>query len=161
MDRQQGAFEAQDLEGYRSLYRTHIEPDFGKYPLNRIERHQVEDWVAGLRHKGLSASRTRQAHQLLRALLKAAVPDRIKRNPADAVALPTPSRREQSFLDAGQLSALAAAVPDRYHALILVLGYGGLRWAEAVGLRRRRCDLLHGRVIVAETLSEVPGSSIV
>ncbi len=145
------------LEGYRSLYRTKIKSRFGSYPLNRIEHLAIEEWVADLRNSGLSPSRIRQAHQLLSALLKAAVPDRLKRNPAWGVEVPRVVQREQGFLDAGQLSGLAAAVPDRYRALIWVLGYGGLRWAEAVGLRRRRCDLLHGRLIVAETMSEVSG----
>ena len=145
------------LEGYRSLYRTKIKSRFGSYPLNRIEHLAIEEWVADLRNSGLSPSRIRQAHQLLSALLKAAVPDRLKRNPAWGVEVPRVVQREQGFLDTGQLSGLAAAVPDRYRALIWVLGYGGLRWAEAVGLRRRRCDLLHGRLIVAETMSEVSG----
>ena len=135
----------------------HVSPQFGSYPLNRIEHLAIEEWVADLRNSGLSPSRIRQAHQLLSALLKAAVPDRLKRNPAWGVQVPRVVQREQGFLDAGQLSGLAAAVPDRYRALIWVLGYGGLRWAEAVGLRRRRCDLLHGRLIVAETMSEVSG----
>ena len=145
------------IEGYRSLYRVHVSPQFGSYPLNRIEHLAIEEWVANLRNSGLSPSRIRQAHQLLSALLKAAVPDRLKRNPAWGVEVPRVMQREQGFLDTGQLSGLAAAVPDRYRALIWVLGYGGLRWAEAVGLRRRRCDLLHGRLIVAETMSEVSG----
>src|SRR5690606_3478401 len=41
--------------------------------------------------------------------------------------------------------------------LIYVLAYGALRWGEAAALRRRRIDVLRGRVEVAESLAEVGG----
>jgi integrase len=64
------------------------------------------------------------------------------------------------FATVAQVSALADAVPARYRALVLVAAFGGLRWAELVGLRVRRVDLLHGRVTVAEQVSEVNGRFI-
>jgi integrase len=60
-----------------------------------------------------------------------------------------------------QLHALAEAVPGRYQALVLVAGYGGLRWGELVGLRRRRVDLAGARIHVVEQLAEVAGKFIV
>jgi integrase len=56
---------------------------------------------------------------------------------------------------------LAEAVPGRYRALVLVAGYGGLRWGELVGLRRRRVDLAGARIHVVEQLAEVAGKFIV
>jgi len=56
--------------------------------------------------------------------------------------------------------AQVQALPGRYRALVLVAAYGGLRWAELVGLRVRRVDLLHGRVTVAEQVTEVNGRLI-
>jgi integrase len=41
-----------------------------------------------------------------------------------------------------------------------VLAYGGLRWGEAAALRRHRCDLEAGRLIVAESLADVNGRAI-
>jgi integrase len=55
------------------------------------------------------------------------------------------------------VDALAAIVPNRYRALMYVLAYGGLRWAEAVGLRLEHINLLRRRIVIAETLSEVNG----
>ena len=60
-----------------------------------------------------------------------------------------------------QLHALAEAVPGRYRALVLVAGYGGLRWGELVGLRRRRVDLAGARIYVVEQVAEVAGKFIV
>jgi integrase len=64
------------------------------------------------------------------------------------------------FATVAQVQALADALPGRYRALVLVAAYGGLRWAELVGLRVRRVDLLHGRVTVAEQVTEVNGRLI-
>jgi integrase len=59
-----------------------------------------------------------------------------------------------------QVAALADAIDPRYRALVLAAAYGGLRWGELVGLRVKRVDLLHGRVTVAEQVSEVNGRLI-
>jgi integrase len=48
-------------------------------------------------------------------------------------------------------------IGEQYRVLILVLGFCGLRWGEAAGLKVRRLDLLRRRLMVAETLSEVGG----
>jgi hypothetical protein len=42
-------------------------------------------------------------------------------------------------------------------ALVLVAAYGGLRIGELAGLRRRRVDLLRGRVDVAEIVVDIRG----
>jgi integrase len=60
-----------------------------------------------------------------------------------------------------KLHELADAVPARYRALTLLAGYGGLRWAELVGLRRHHVDLAGARVQVVEQAAEVPGKIIV
>src|SRR4030095_10081731 len=60
-----------------------------------------------------------------------------------------------------QLRSWAEAVPGRYRALVLVAGYGGLRWGGLVGLRRRRVDLAGARIYVGEQGAEVAGKFIV
>jgi integrase len=57
-----------------------------------------------------------------------------------------------------QVAAIAERVPARYRALILVAAFGGLRWGELAGLRRKRVDLERGTVTVAEQLLEVNGA---
>jgi integrase len=67
---------------------------------------------------------------------------------------------EMRHVSIPQLHALAEAVPGRYRALVLVAGYGGLRWGELVGLRRR-VDLAGARIHVVEQVAEVAGKFIV
>ena len=147
--------------GYESLLRTRIKPTFGDVPLNAIRRVDVERWVGAMVQEGLSPSRIRQCHQCLSAMLKAAVREGyLVRNPAEGVDLPRVQRKERRFLDAGQVVELAENMPEEYRALIYVLAYGGLRFGEAAALRRRRCDLLHRRIEIAEAVTEVGGELI-
>jgi integrase len=146
------------LAGYESLLTVHLLPRFGQMPLASIDPLMIETWVVALTDRGLSPSRIRQAHQLLGMILKAAVrARRLATNPAEGTPLPRATRRPPRFLTADQVDELAALVPARYEALIHVLAYGGLRWAECVGLRLRNVNLLRRRIEVVETLSEVRG----
>ena len=56
------------------------------------------------------------------------------------------------------MAAIAEQMPARYRALVLVAAFGGLRWGELAGLRRKRVDLERGTVTVAEQLVEVNGA---
>lgn len=145
------------IEGYRSLLRSRVLPVLGYYELRHITPDVVERWVADMEADGLSASRIRQAHQVLSAMLGRAVRDRrIAHNVAKGIELPRERQREMHFLSASQVLDLAEAA-GAYRPLVLTLAYGGLRWAEAVGLRVGRVNLLHRRLEIAETLSEVAG----
>ncbi|MBT8487455.1 MAG: site-specific integrase [Gemmatimonadetes bacterium] len=146
------------LAGYESLLTVHLLPRFGQLPLAAIDPLMIETWVVELTDNGLSASRTRQAYQLLSTILKAAVrARRLTSNPADGTPLPRTTRRVPRFLTSDQVDELADLVPRRYRGLIYLLAYGGLRWAEAVGLKVEYVNLLRRRIVVSETLSEVKG----
>ena len=146
------------LEGYDSLLRNQILPTFGPGPINRIDPMAVAAWVGEMQSSGLSASRVRQAAHLLGAMCKMAVrTGYLARNPVEGADLPRLSTAEMRFLSASELNALVEATRPPYGTLLLLLGYGGLRWGEAVALRRSRCDLLRSRVEVAESLADVGG----
>lgn len=145
-------------ESYESLLRTHVLPEFGKTSLNKIDPIQVQGWVADLDESGLSNARLRGAYQLLSASLKAAVESGyLGRTPCVGVRIPRVPKREKHYLSESEVELLANAIRPPYGVLVNVLAYGGLRWAEAVGLRRRHCDVLRGRLTVEESLSEVRG----
>jgi integrase len=48
-------------------------------------------------------------------------------------------------------------MPRQYRALVLVGAYAGLRWGEAVGLRRYNIDPLRSRIRVSHTAVELRG----
>lgn len=148
------------LAGYESLLRSRVLPEFGDFELRRISTPRVRSWVAELVEVGLSPARVRQALQVLHASLEVAVEDGlIARNPTDRVKAPTVRKRRQLFLNADQLDTLAAAAgyQEGMGGLILLLGYAGLRWGEAVALRWENVDTARRRVAVKESATEIAG----
>ena len=146
------------FSGYESLLKVHILPRFGSSRLDRIDSLSIEEWIADLKASGLSASRIRQAHNVLSQILQTAVRSRyLPTNFAEGIDLPRKPRREQLFLTPAEVGRLADKVNEEYRTLVYVFAYGALRWGEAAALRRRRVDVLRGNLEVAESLAEVGG----
>ena len=107
---------------------------------------------------GLSAATTRKAVFALRQCLAAAIADnRLQFNPATAVPLPTERQKAARYLSQPEVERLVEEMRRQYRALVLVGAYAGLRWREAVGLRRRDIDPLRPRIHVVPTAVEVRG----
>ena len=108
----------------------------------------------------LSSSRVRNCFNVLAACLDAAVNEGlIGRNPARGVEVPArPVQVGHRYLTGEQvdrLASVATSIAD--HSLILTLAHGGLRWEEAVALRRGRVDVLRRRLSIVDASIEVSG----
>ena len=116
------------------------------------------------RQRTISASRQRQARQVLHAALEQAVTDGlIGRNPTAKVKVAATRRREHRYLTATQVAVLAAACEDRQDGagmLVRTLSYAGIRWGEAVALRASAVDVLRRRLEVRESATEVAGTLV-
>jgi site-specific recombinase XerD len=119
---------AKTVAGYRSLLDTVVLPQWRDVPLRDIRFDDLQVWITGLavdgsvrfEGKGLSASRVRQAHQLVGAVLKFAVKARhLPANPANGVELPRLPEVEQRYLTHEQLHRVAVA-SGRLRTLVLV-----------------------------------------
>jgi integrase len=140
------------------LLRRFAMPRFGAVPLAAISQRDVRAWVAELSARGLAPATVQKSYQLLGKVMGAAVDaGMLAQSPCRRVPLPKVEREEMRFLTPAEVAALAAAIPPRYRALVLVGAYGGLRIGELAGLRRSRVDLLRGTVQVAEIVVEVRG----
>lgn len=149
------------MVGYQSLMRTCVLPTFGSMPIARVEQPAVAAWVAGLRARNLSASRIRQAYRVLSGMLGAAVQaGYLAKTPCAGVKLPRIPQRDVTLLTAVQVDELAAAANGPGSLIVYLLAYGGLRWGELAALRRRRCDVLHSRIEIAEAASDVNGQLV-
>jgi integrase len=112
-----------------------------------VNPQDVARFVAHLCDKGLADGSVRRIVAPLRACLSTArAHGLVRQNAADAVKLP---RREQDVSEDGdkaralsreQLDAILRVVRPEYQALLRLLAATGLRWGEAVALRR--CDLV-------------------
>jgi integrase len=61
------------------------------------------------------------------------------------------------FLTGEEVARLVEAHPAHYRPLIITLAGTGMRWGEAVGLTRRRLDIMARTLYVFRTLEEVDG----
>lgn len=155
------ALKPKTRSSYASLLRTLIIPQFGNMQLGQIRPIAVNEWVAKLSKRGLSASRVRQAYRLLSQIMTAAVNNElIKSSPCRGVRLPRMPATEPHILTADEVGALTAAMRKPHDLIVLLLAYGGLRIGEAFALRRRHVDLDQGRIIVAESLAEIAGQHV-
>jgi integrase len=137
------------LEGARNLTRgghdtyrrdldRHILPVLGKVPVGKLQATDIDRYLTDVQMvRTLAPSTVHRHYRTLHRMLAVAVERGIiARNPCEHVHPPRIPRTEMTVLDAGQIDALAAAITPRYRAWVYVMAYGGLRWAESVGLRR-------------------------
>ena len=144
--------------GYRSLLDSRIIPYLGDLQLRQIDPILIREWVADLQDDGLSASRIRQARNVLHSVFNMAVDGAmVARNPVTGVKTPPVVSPPRSYLNAEQVGRLARASEPPYDLLVLVLAYSGIRFGEAAALRRSRCDLDGSRLDISESLAEVGG----
>ena len=148
------------IAGYESLLRSRVLPAFKGAEIRRITTPAVRQWVSGM-VEDVSPARIRQALQVLHASLDMAVDDGlIPRNPVHKVKPPPVRKRRQLFLTADQLEDLAdtaETLRDGSGGLVRLLGYGGLRWGEAVALRGGMVDVKKRRIRIAEAATEIDG----
>lgn len=142
---------------YTTALERHLIPTFGDTPLHEITPVMVRSWFQSYGTKTPTARA--HAYQVLSTVMSQAesdeaitrTPCRIKAGGRAVV------RREPEVLNLAELIALAEAMPERHRALTLLCGLGGLRFGEAVALRRRDVDLDAGVVAVRRTAVRASG----
>lgn len=135
------------------------------------------------KRKPLSASVVKRNLRVLAGILDDAVTDQLlAKNPARGVKVPRSAMKVRTYLENDELRRLANEAgripPEREHkraawkgadqeqleriadvryALVLVLGYTGLRWGEATALRARNVDVGRQRIMVESTVVWLEG----
>ncbi len=135
---------------YRTAIERHLVPTFGDVPLTEISASLIRSWFQSYGDRAPTARA--HAYQVLALVMAEAEQDElILRNPCRIKAGGrTTVAREPEVLTLAELLALADAMPPQHRALTLLCGLCGLRFGEAVALRRRDVDLEVGVVSVAE-----------
>jgi integrase len=136
------------VELYRDDLRRRLIPAFGNREISSIRTDEVRAWHARIAAE-VSPTQAAKAYRLLRAILNTAVEDdRIAINPCKVRGAGVERTAERPFVDADIVVRLAASIDDRYSALVLLAGFGGLRLGELLGLRRRDIDVARSQVRV-------------
>jgi integrase len=154
------------LEGYRSLLDTQVLPKWENTPVGDIDWQSIQKWIGDLnstkptrrKSEGLSASRVVQAYHVFRGVLSYAVRSRmLSVNPATDIDLPRKLPADRKYLTHQQVADLAAGCGE-YDAMVLVLGYCGLRYGEAIALKRRDVHVDRARIEVKAAVERVNGN---
>lgn len=146
---------------YESALCNHLIPVFGPMPLDEILSADVRAWFASYGDRTPTARA--HAYALLTSIMAAAedegliarTPCRIKAGGRSRV------KREPEVLTLPELLALADAMPEQHRALTLLCGLCGLRFGEAVALRRRDVDLEDSALQVTRTAIRAGGNKTV
>lgn len=154
---------------YRTLpsaWKNHVAPTWERVAVAKVDRLDVEEWVAEMRSAELSATVVKRAHGVLCGILDDAVKTgRISVNPArglDRGTLPRKTGRRRVYLTAEDVARLAAECGE-HETLILTLAYTGIRPGEAVALKvgdvdfeRRRLQIHSNAVELGNTFDVGP-----
>lgn len=122
---------------YRRMWAVHIYPRLGGTRLRDLTPEACQRFAADLAAAGIGPAARRKTLTLLRQVLNRAVEwNRIARNPAATVRLPSAARRRAVHaLPPASVEAIRAAMTPRDAALVSVLAYVGTRPSEALRLR--------------------------
>ncbi|MGS2805964.1 tyrosine-type recombinase/integrase [Nocardia sp. MW-W600-9] len=145
-------------ERVESIWRVHIEPQWGPRKLASIERHEIKDWIAGIDR---AASTVADIHGVLSMILDEAVEEkRIAANPAAKIDLPRRVPVDHVYLTHDQVASLAAEC-SKGEEIVMLLAYSGLRWGEMAALRPRDVDLRRRRIHIARSASKVNSRTVI
>src|SRR5271166_783528 len=139
---------------YRSALDVHLLPAFGSVPIVDLTPERLRHWVAGAAASSAAATVRKNCMVLHQVLAQAVTDSRLAVNPAAELELPRLDEIEKRYLTAGQIRGLAAAAGE-HGALVLLLGFTGLRFGEAAALTVADIDLIHGRVRVHRNVTAV------
>jgi integrase len=124
-----------------SNLRNHILPTFKGRALASVRPSEVQGWVRD-RSDVLAPATVEVVYRYLAAIFAAAVRDRlIARSPCVGIKLPRRDPSELRPATTGEVQAIAAAVPPRFRALVLLAASTGLRQGEAFGVILPNGDL--------------------
>jgi integrase len=102
-----------------------------------------------------------QSYRTLRAILMTATGDGLlTANPCQIRGAGQVSHRERGTASPAEVAQLAALMPPRYAAAVIVAAWSGLRFGELFALARRHVDLTAGAVRVERALEQVSGQPI-
>lgn len=146
------------IDSYRSALSRHLLPAFGRTPIDEITTEMVRAWYASYGQRTPTARA--HAYAVLTSIMGQALDDElIVRSPCRIKSGGrTKVKREPEVLTLAELLALAEAMPRQHQALTLMAGLCGLRFGEAVALRRRDVDLERSIIHITRTAVRTGGA---
>jgi integrase len=128
--------------------RVHILPALGARAMSSIRPTDIQGFIKGLAGK-YSPGTVRNIYDITARMFSSAVDDRVVAvSPCRNVSLPRLDDAEVTPPSVEEITAVVAAMPDRYRAAAVLLAGSGLRIGELLGLRVADVDFLRRTVRV-------------
>ncbi len=159
---------------YENRIYTHIIPEIGKIPLNKLTQNDLQQFYAKLKKSGrkrltekygngLSDRMVRSCHTTCRtALGKAVAEGLITSNPAIVCKLPPKKSKEMQVLTQAEIMRfLIQAKEEGYYELFLLELTTGMRRGEILGLKWSDPNMQTGDLNISRQVVKVEGKTIV
>ena len=147
---------------YEGRIYTHIIPEIGQIPLNKLTQNDLQQFYARLKKggrkrltdkygDGLSDRMVRSCHTTCRSALEKAVAERlITTNPALGCRLPPKKTKEMQVLTQAEIIRfLTQAKAEGYYEMFLLELTTGMRRGEILGLKWRDLNLQSGELHIS------------
>jgi integrase len=129
--------------------RLHLLPQLGAQPIASVRPTMIQAFVKALESKGLSPGTIRGIYHVTSQVFAAAVDDRIiAATPCLRVRLPKDDDAPVVPPTVDEVTSMAAAVDDRWRALVVTLAGSGVRIGEGLGLQVSDVDFLRRTISV-------------
>jgi integrase len=150
------AWRTSTRETHRVHWQRHIEPVFGRVPIEAITTADVRKFHRALEARKLAPKTVASVHRTLSMALQGAVEDQLlTRNPARDAKLPRTPKYAPVALDVDTTNRLLDAVAEvapKLDVYARLVGATGMRRAEAAGLTWDRVDVDVGVITVDRQL---------
>ena len=159
---------------YEGRIYTHIIPQIGQVPLNKLTQNELQQFYARLKKggrkkhvekfgEGLSDRMVRSCHTTCRTALEKAVTEGLIRiNPAVGCKLPPKKAKEMQVLTPAEIIRfLTQAKEEGYYEIFLLELTTGMRRGEILALKWRDLNLATGELHIARQVIRVKGETVV
>jgi integrase len=138
------------VRDYNSVVRFHLEPRFGLYTLDELNRQEIETWINEL---DISAKRINNVLIPLRQIMERAFHDElINNNPMSRIKNLKVQTREPEPFTLTEIDAILGQLEGSARNAIQFGFWTGLRTSELLGLRWENISLEEGTAVIKEAL---------
>lgn len=149
-----GKVKESTFESYQQIFRTHLLPYFGDYPLQQITPEDIQKYVTLKRREGQIAPKTINNTLVpLKEMFKHAVRWRyLHESPAIYVEKPRVPRKEMDFLTREELRQFLEHVHAEHYVLFLTACLTGMRRGELLAMKWSNLDWNRRQYFIKESL---------
>src|SRR5829696_1025228 len=139
------AYKPSAIRSYEAALRLRVLPELGGARVSDVSRVDLQEFIEGIKAKGLNASTVQTTLMPVRAIYRRAIAKgQVAVNPTTALEVPAIRGKRDRIASPAEAARLLAALPERDRALWAAAMYAGLRRGELMALRWEGTDLAAG-----------------